>query len=63
MRYPRAMPLTLSILDQTIATTGRGEDAALRDTLSLATLAESLGYHRFWVSEHLGTPTIVGTAP
>ncbi len=57
------MTLTLSILDQTIATSGRGEDAAVRDTLSLATLAESLGYHRFWVSEHHGMPTIVGTAP
>lgn len=57
------MPLTLSILDQSIATAGRGEDAALRDSLDLAVQAEAWGYHRFWVSEHHGLTTIVGTAP
>lgn len=57
------MTLTLSVLDQSIACAGRGEDHALRDTLDLATHCESLGYHRFWVSEHHGLPTIVGSAP
>ncbi len=57
------MTLTLSILDQSVATAGRGEDHALRDTVDLACLAETLGYHRFWVSEHHSLPTIVGTAP
>jgi hypothetical protein len=42
---------------------GRGEDHALRDTLDLAQHCEALGYHRFWVSEHHGLPTIVGSAP
>jgi luciferase family oxidoreductase group 1 len=57
------MSLTLSILDQSVAVAGRGEDEAIRDTLALAELAESLGYRRFWLSEHHGLPTIVGSAP
>ena len=55
--------MRLSVLDQSAAVAGRGEDEALRDTLSLAGHCEALGYHRFWVSEHHGLPTIVGTAP
>ena len=31
--------------------------------LRLAQDVEALGYHRFWVSEHHGLPTIVGSAP
>jgi len=57
------MTLRLSVLDQSVATAGRGEDAALRDTLDLAVHCEALGYERFWVSEHHGMPTIVGSAP
>ncbi|MCE2692499.1 MAG: LLM class flavin-dependent oxidoreductase [Rubrivivax sp.] len=57
------MPLRLSVLDQSVACAGRGEDHALRDTLELAQHCEALGYERFWVSEHHGMPTIVGTAP
>lgn len=55
--------MKLSVLDQSIHIAGRGEDAALRDTLELASHCEALGYHRFWVSEHHGLPTIVGSAP
>jgi len=57
------MRLRLSVLDQSVATAGRGEDEALRDTLDLAAHCEALGYERFWVSEHHGLPTIVGSAP
>ena len=57
------MTLSLSVLDQSIWTAGRGEDEALRDTLELAVHCEALGYSRFWVSEHHGLPTIVGSAP
>ena len=57
------MTLSLSVLDQSIWTAGRGEDEALRDTLDLAVHCEALGYSRFWVSEHHGLPTIVGSAP
>ncbi len=58
-----ALSLRLSVLDQSVACAGRGEDHALRDTLELAEHCEALGYERFWVSEHHGMPTIVGTAP
>jgi luciferase family oxidoreductase group 1 len=55
--------LRLSVLDQSVACTGRDEGHALRDTLDLAVHCEALGYQRFWVSEHHGMPTIVGSAP
>jgi len=58
-----AAGLKLSVLDQSVACAGRGEDHAIRDTLDLAVHAEALGYSRFWVSEHHGMPTIVGSAP
>ena len=56
-------PIALSVLDQSVAVLGRGEDAAIRDTITLAQHCERLGYHRFWVSEHHSLATIVGTAP
>jgi luciferase family oxidoreductase group 1 len=55
--------LRLSVLDQSVATAGRSQDASIRQTLALASYAESLGYDRFWVSEHHSHPSIVGTAP
>ncbi len=55
--------LKLSVLDQSVALWGSTEDAAIRDTLDLASHCEALGYHRFWLSEHHSLPTIVGSAP
>jgi luciferase family oxidoreductase group 1 len=55
--------LRLSVLDQSVACAGRPQDEAIRNTLALAEHCEALGYHRFWVSEHHGSPTIVGSAP
>ena len=55
--------LELSVLDQSVSLAGSSEDAAIRDTLSLAEHCERLGYSRFWLSEHHGLPTIVGSAP
>lgn len=55
--------LRLSVLDQSPALQDRGEDESIRDTLALAEHCEALGYHRFWLSEHHGLPTIVGSAP
>jgi luciferase family oxidoreductase group 1 len=53
----------LSVLDQSVSLAGSTEDAAIRDTLDLAQQCERLGYERFWVSEHHGLPTIIGSAP
>ena len=55
--------MRLSVLDQSVALSGQGEDAAIRDTLELAPHCERLGYERFWLSEHHSLPTIVGSAP
>ena len=55
--------LKLAVLDQSVSLAGSSEDAAIRDTLSLAEHCERLGYSRFWLSEHHGLPTIVGSAP
>ncbi len=57
------MALKLSVLDQSVSLAGSSEDAAIRDTVSLAEHCERIGYSRFWVSEHHGLPTIVGSAP
>lgn len=57
------MTIALSVLDQSVACSGRGQDHAIRDTVSLAAHCDALGYRRFWVSEHHGLPTIIGTAP
>ena len=56
-------PLRLSVLDQSVSLAGSSEDAAIRDTVALAEHCERLGYSRFWLSEHHGLPTIVGSAP
>jgi len=55
--------MQLSVLDQSVSCAGRDEGHALRDTVDLAVHCEALGYGRFWVSEHHGMPTIVGSAP
>jgi luciferase family oxidoreductase group 1 len=56
-------PFRLSVLDQSIAVSGRPHDQSIRNTVALAQHCEALGYERFWVSEHHNHPTIVGTAP
>ena len=55
--------IRLSVLDQSVAVTGRTEDASIRETLALAQHCEALGYHRFWLSEHHSHPGIAGSAP
>lgn len=55
--------VALSVLDQSTAAQGRGQDEAIRETLALARHCDALGYRRYWVSEHHGSASIVGTAP
>ena len=52
-----------SVLDQSTAAEGSTQDAAIRESLALARLCDTLGYHRYWVSEHHNSASIVGTAP
>ncbi len=53
----------VSVLDLTPVAAGRGEAAALRETLELALAAERLGYHRFWLAEHHGGEMVASSAP
>ena len=55
--------MKLSVLDQSTAREGASQHVAIRETLELARHCEALGYHRFWVSEHHASDSIVGTAP
>lgn len=55
--------MKLSILDQSPIRNGGTSQQAFQETIQLAQIAEKLGYHRFWVSEHHNTNTLAGTAP
>jgi luciferase family oxidoreductase group 1 len=52
-----------SVLDQSPSSAGSSQDAAIRESMALAQHCESLGYERYWVSEHHNSASIVGTAP
>jgi luciferase family oxidoreductase group 1 len=60
-RGESAVPL--SVLD--LATVGSGDTPgdALRTTTELARRAEAWGYHRFWVAEHHGMPSVASSSP
>lgn len=55
--------LKLSIVDQSPVHDGKTQAEALQDSVRLAQLADRLGYHRYWVAEHHGTPSYAGSAP
>jgi len=57
------MPLSLSVLDQSTVASGRGPDAAIRETLALARLVDGWGYHRYWLAEHHNSSAHAGAAP
>jgi luciferase family oxidoreductase group 1 len=53
----------LSVLDQSPIPEGSTGPDALHNTLDLARLADQLGYQRYWVAEHHGTPGLASAAP
>ncbi len=55
--------MKISVLDQSTASQGRTQDVAIRESIGLARHCDRLGFHRYWVSEHHGSESIVGTAP
>ena len=55
--------MRLSVLDQSPISEGMTGAQALHNTLDLARLADRLGYHRYWVAEHHGTPMLASTSP
>lgn len=60
---PSPGALELSVLDQSPVSDGSTGADALRNTIDLARLADSLGYHRYWVAEHHGSPMLAGPSP
>jgi luciferase family oxidoreductase group 1 len=55
--------LRLSILDQSPIPEGCRAGDALRNSIDLARLADSLGYTRYWVAEHHGTKGLACASP
>jgi len=55
--------IRLSVLDQSIVKKGQTASDAINETIETVQLAEQLGYHRFWVSEHHNSVMIAGSAP
>ena len=53
----------LSVLDLSPVVSGSTAAQALRNTLDLARLADSLGFTRYWIAEHHNMPMIASSAP
>ena len=57
------MPFPLSVLDQSPISEGSIGGDALRNSIDLAQHVEALGYERYWIAEHHGTPMLASAAP
>jgi luciferase family oxidoreductase group 1 len=53
----------LSVLDQSPVPEGSTGADALRNTIDLARVCDALGFHRYWVAEHHGGPSLAGPSP
>ncbi|WP_055495313.1 LLM class flavin-dependent oxidoreductase [Streptomyces sp. TP-A0356] len=56
-------PVPLSVLDLVTVGAGRTASEALRTSVALARLAESRGFHRYWVAEHHSMPGVASSSP
>jgi len=57
------MTLPLSVLDLSPVGAGITPSQAIRDSISLARIAEELGYTRYWFAEHHNMASIATSAP
>jgi luciferase family oxidoreductase group 1 len=55
--------IRVGVLDQSPIPEGSTAGQALRNSLDLARLADELGYHRYWLAEHHGTPGLACASP
>ena len=55
--------LRLGVLDPSPICAGATAAEAVRETLELAELAEQLGYHRYWLTEHHNQPGSASATP
>ncbi|MFD4025731.1 LLM class flavin-dependent oxidoreductase [Streptomyces sp. NPDC058576] len=53
----------LSVLDLVTVGQGRTASQALRTGVDIAKLAESRGFHRYWVAEHHSMPGVASSSP
>ena len=56
-------PFSLSVLDQSPVSQGSTSADALRRSVDLAEWTDQLGYRRYWVAEHHGTPMLACASP
>jgi len=57
------MTLRLGVLDQSPVISGHSPAEAIAETISLARLAEELGYHRYWLAEHHAIAALADPCP
>ena len=55
--------IKLSVLDQSPVSEGHTPADALRHTIELARLADTLGYERYWIAEHHAIVTLASPTP
>jgi luciferase family oxidoreductase group 1 len=58
-----AQDVPVSVLDTALVRSGRPASEALACTVTMARQAERLGFRRFWVAEHHGSPAFASMAP
>ena len=63
MDVNQSATIRLSVLDQSPVSSGSTPAQALRHSIELAQHVESLGYRRFWMSEHHAMDLLACTAP
>src|SRR5438034_4062349 len=57
------MRVPLGVLDQSPVISGHSPAGAIAETVSLARLAEELGYHRYWLAEHHAIAALADPSP
>jgi luciferase family oxidoreductase group 1 len=57
------MEIRLGVLDQSPVISGHSPAEAIAQTVSLARLAEELGYHRYWLAEHHAIAALADPCP
>ena len=55
--------MRLGVLDQSPVLSGHSATEAIRETLELARLADSLGFHRYWLAEHHAIAALADPCP
>src|SRR5260221_4169681 len=57
------MRVPLGVLDQSPVISGYSPAEAIAETVSLARLAEELGYHRYWLAQHHAIAALADPSP